>query len=460
MKNLFIAPFLLILSVGLNAQISVNDSQIKDLLDPTDSQDAVSKSYLLDQINQLQAQIKYLQKNISVPPANECIDGNAGGYECLGIDLMSTVSLEQLDAAAANDCWGWTDTLTGREYAIIGLDNGTAFIDITIPNQPVIIGKLPTQTLASIWRDIKVFGNHAYIVSEADNHGMQVFDLTHLRDTTTYTVFSADSHYDGFGNAHNIAINEYSGYAYAVGTQTYNGGAHFIDISNTENPTSAGGYDEKGYSHDAIIVTYNGLDLDYKGKEIYFGSNEDEVVIVDVTDKSNPTFISSFQYSSTQYTHQGWLTEDHKYFLVGDELDEVRDGINTRTIILDFSDLDEPVNHVEYTSPNAVVDHNGYVVGDLFYLASYTGGLRILDLENIESKEVTEKYYFDTHIEHETHSARKPAIIGFDDDHDNPRKGNEDLFNGAWSVYPFFKSGNLIVSDIDEGLFVLRVDSL
>ena len=189
MKILFFTPFLLMLSVGLNAQISVNDSQIKDLLDPIDSQDAVSKSYLLDQINQLQAQIKYLQKNISVTPVNECIDGNAGGYECQGIDLMSNVSLQQLDATMANDCWGWTDTLTGKEYAIIGLDNGTAFIDITIPNQPVIIGKLPTQTYDSVWRDIKVFGNHAYIVSEADNHGMQVFDLTHLRDTTTYTVF-------------------------------------------------------------------------------------------------------------------------------------------------------------------------------------------------------------------------------------------------------------------------------
>ena len=459
MKNLFFATFLLILSVGLNAQISVNDSQIKDLLDPIDSQDAVSKSYLLDQINQLQAQIKYLQKNIAVIPDNECIDGNAGGYECKDIDLMSNVGLQQLGATMANDCWGWTDTLTGREYAIIGLDNGTAFIDITIPNLPVIIGKLPTQTEDSSWRDIKVFGNYAYIVSEADNHGMQVFDLTHLRDITTYTIFSADSHYDGFGNAHNIAINEDSGYAYVLGTQTYNGGAHFIDISNPENPTSAGGYAEKGYSHDAMIVIYNGPDLDYKGKEIYFGSNVDEVVIVDVTDKSNPTFISSFRYSSTQYTHQGWLTEDHKYFFVGDELDEVRNGINARTIILDFSDLDEPINHVEYSSPNAVVDHNGYVVGNFFYLACYTGGLRILDLKNIDSKEVLEKYYFDTHIEHEAHSARKSRTIGFDDDHDKPRKGNEDLFNGAWSVYPFFKSGNLIVSDINEGLFVLKVDS-
>jgi choice-of-anchor B domain-containing protein len=206
-----------------------------------------------------------------------------------------------------------------------------------------------------------------------------------------------------------------------------------------------------------MVVNYNGPDLDYQGKEIYFGSNEDEVVIVDVTDKSNPTFISSIQYSQTQYTHQGWLTEDHKYFLVGDELDELYNGTNTRTIVLDLTDLDQPQIHFEYKSLLAVIDHNGYVVDDLFYLASYTGGLRVLDLKNMESKEVTEKYYFDTFIEPETQVAAATFIKGFDEDHDNPRKGNEPLFDGAWSVYPFFKSGNIIVSDISGGLFVLKI---
>ena len=460
MRNLLIAFFCLKFGIGLHAQISVNNSQIKDLSDPTDFQDAVSKSYLLNQINQLQTQIKYLQKNINVSPVYECIDGNAGGYECMGIDLMYTISLQQLNATMANDCWGWTDTQTGREYAIIGLDNGTAFIDITIPNQPVILGKLPTHTVNSTWRDIKVFGNYAYIVSEAENHGMQIFDLTHLRSVSNFTIFSSDSHYNDFGGAHNIVINEDSGYAYAVGTQTFNGGAHFIDISDPENPSSAGGYSESGYSHDAMVVNYNGPDLDYKGKEIYFGSNENEVVIVDVTDKSNPIFISSIQYSQVKYTHQGWLTDDQKYFFVGDELDEINNGTNTRTIILDFSDLDEPLVHFEYISPHSVIDHNGYVVGDLFYLASYTGGLRILDLKNIESKEVEEKYYFDTFIEQETQPIAKTFLSLFDDDHDNPRKGNEALFDGAWSVYPFFKSGTIIVSDISGGLFLLKVNSL
>jgi choice-of-anchor B domain-containing protein len=289
---------------------------------------------------------------------------------------------------------------------------------------------------------------------------MQIFDLTHLRSVSNFTIFSSDSHYNDFGGAHNIAINENSGYAYAVGTQTFNGGAHFIDISDPENPSSAGGYSESGYSHDAMVVNYNGPDLDYKGKEIYFGSNENEVVIVDVTDKSNPIFISSIQYSQVKYTHQGWLTDNQKYFFVGDELDEINNGTNTRTIILDFSDLDEPLVHFEYISPHSVIDHNGYVVGDLFYLASYTGGLRILDLKNIESKELEEKYYFDTFIEQETQPIAKTFLSLFDDDHDNPRKGNEALFDGAWSVYPFFKSGTIIVSDISGGLFLLKVNSL
>jgi hypothetical protein len=93
-------------------------------------------------------------------------------------------------------------------------------------------------------------------------------------------------------------------------------------------------------------------------------------------------------------------------------------------------------------------------------LASYTGGLRILDLKNIESKEVEEKYYFDTFIEQETQPIAKTFLSLFDDDHDNPRKGNEALFDGAWSVYPFFKSGTIIVSDISGGLFLLKVNSL
>ena len=114
-----------------------------------------------------------------------CENGMAGEYPCNGYDLQSFISLEEMDGIRGNDSWGWTDPDDGNEYAIMGLKNGTAFIDISDPINPVYLGKLPSHTGESIWRDIKVYQNHAFIVSEASNHGMQVFDLTRLRDVSS-----------------------------------------------------------------------------------------------------------------------------------------------------------------------------------------------------------------------------------------------------------------------------------
>ncbi len=162
------------------------------------------------------------------------------------------------------------------------------------------MGKLPSATGTSTWRDIKVYQDHAFIVSEAGGHGMQVFDLTKLRNVANAPeTFEADTRYTGFGNAHNIVINEASGYAYAVGTDTFNGGAHFIDIQDPKNPIAAGGYGANGYSHDAQVETYNGPDANYTGQEIFIGANENQVAIVNVTDKNNPSadqYFSIHQY--------------------------------------------------------------------------------------------------------------------------------------------------------------------
>ena len=270
-----------------------------------------------------------------------CINGMAGDYPCNGYDLQSFIPFSTFNAESGNDSWGWTDPQDGSEYALMGLNNGTVFIDITDPINPVYLGKLPTHTTSTTWRDVKVYNNYAFVVSEAGGHGMQVFDLTRLRNISNPPEnFNEDAHYDGFGSSHNIVINEETGYAYSVGDNTYSGGAHFIDISEPLNPIAAGGYSDDGYTHDAQVVIYNGPDTDYTGKEIYIGSNEDKVVIVDVTDKNNPQHISSVSYSNFSYTHQGWITEDFKYYILGDESDEINFGFNTKTIIIDLIDLD------------------------------------------------------------------------------------------------------------------------
>jgi choice-of-anchor B domain-containing protein len=365
-----------------------------------------------------------------------CVNGFSNGYPCNGFDLMSHIPIDVLggDGARGNDSWGWTDPQSGKEYALVGTTTNAAFVDITDPSNPIFLGILPTATSNSVWRDIKVYNNHAFIVSEADNHGMQIFDLTRLRNVASPPeIFTADVHYTGFGSAHNIVINEDSGFAYAVGTDTFNGGPHFVNIQNPISPIAAGGYANAAYSHDAQVVTYNGPDADYTGKEILIGSNENEVVIVDVTDKNNPTQISTIDYSNIGYTHQGWFTENMEYFLLGDEIDEINFGLNSRTVVFDFNDLDNPVIHMEYSGPTAAIDHNGYVVGNTFYIANYTAGLRAVDISNIESGVMTETGFIDTYI-----------------------SNNNTAFNGAWNIYPFFESGNIVVSDIDGGLFVVR----
>ena len=371
-----------------------------------------------------------------------CENGFAGIFPCNGYDLIGYLSLEELSITPAigslsgNDSWGWTDPFDGKEYALVGLSSHTAFVDMSDPGNLILIGVLPTSTQNSLWRDIKVYQNHAFIVSEASGHGMQVFNLTRLRNIENPPVeFDSDIHFTEFGRAHNIVINENSGYAYPVGISgsSYNGGPIFINIQNPTNPVLEGGFGDEGYTHDAQVVNYNGPDVDHIGKEIFIGCNEDKIVIVDVSDKINPAVISIVDYPSNEYTHQGWLTEDSRFFIVGDELDEQNVGMNTRTIVFDFTDLDNPVLSFEYFSNNMSIDHNGYAVGDSFFLASYRAGMRELNILNIDNQNITEVGFFDTYPEDDNAA-----------------------FNGVWNVYPFFESGNIILSDIEKGLFVVK----
>jgi len=371
--------------------------------------------------------------------AQTCVAGFAGPYPCSGVNLSAHVPLDRIGGGIvpginANDIWGWTDPMTGKEYALVGRSNGTAFVDVSVPEQPIYVGNLPPHGANSTWRDIKVYGDHALVVSEAAGHGMQVFDLTQLRNVESPPVtFAETAHYANFGDAHNIAVNEATGYAYAVGTGTCGGGLHMLSVQDPLNPGFAGCAGAS--THDTQCVLYAGPDVDHAGKEICFNSAgaTDTLDIVDVTNKAAPVVLASTGYAGAGFAHQGWLSEDHNYFLLGDELDESIFGHNTRTYIWDVSDLDLPVVIGTYTATTPAIDHNQYVRGGYLYQANYRAGLRILSLADVAAGNLSEVAVFDVH----------PA---------NDAVG----FNGAWSVYPYFASGTVVVSSIEEGLFVLR----
>ncbi len=371
---------------------------------------------------------------LEAQPEASCNNGMAGPYPCRDVDLMAFLPHTEIGGGSGNDIWGWTDPLTGREYALVGRSSGTAFVDISTPSRPVYLGNLPTHTAVSSWRGIKVFANHAFIVSEAVDHGMQVFDLTQLRDVKSPPVtFAETAHYAGFGSTHTLAVNSRTGFAYAAGTRTCEGGLHVVDVRTPTAPRAAGCFSFDGYSHETQCVVYEGPDTLYRDREICFNSNEDTLTVVDTTDKVEQVMLSRTGYGGSAYTHQGWLTEDQRFFLVNDEGDETTFKHRTRTWIWDVSDLDAPVLATYYDGTTPSIDHNLYVRGNLVYESNYRSGLRVLDATDVALGQLREVGFFDIY----------PP-----DDAPN--------FNGAWTSYPFFASGTVVINGIEQGLFVVR----
>ncbi|NBC25956.1 MAG: choice-of-anchor B family protein [Bacteroidetes bacterium] len=400
-----------------------------------------------------------------------CENGTVEGFPCEGVDYYSHLTPQELNGERLNDIWGWTDPQSGREYALVGLTDGVSFVDITNPAEPLVVGKLLESTSQdasaqsplianhddehgfkeeSAWRDLKVFENTMYVVSEQGEHGLQVFDLTRLRSVQNPPEeFREDVLYSRFGNAHNIAINEESGFAYVVGSTTgeicaQQGGLHMVNLGDNPLEPSfagchvepeAGGVIRDGYVHDTQCITYTGPDQRYAGEEICFSSAEQSFLISNVTDKENPATISNTAYPGVQYSHQGWLTDDRQYFFMNDEADELDTGNRTRTYVWDMTDLEQPEWLGFFEHSTLSVDHNLYVSGSTMYQANYTSGLRVIDISNPEPGGLLPVGFFDT----------------TPDD-------NRAVFAGIWSVYPFFNGDKVIVSDIDNGLFVLRVD--
>lgn len=371
------------------------------------------------------------------PVRQPCEGGMAGGYACDGVELVSHLDVAQMGFGFGSDVWGWTDEASGRVFAIVAGNTGTAFVDITFPYCPQLTGFVPTATGPSGVRDVKVYDDHAFIVAEAPGHGMQVFDLRRLLDVTDPPQnLPADARHTGFGRAHNLAIDTASGFGYGVAIGACEQGLYIMDLADPLAPAFVGCHLPPGdHIHDAQCVVYDGPDAEHQGREICIDSNgySGSISVLDVTDKGAIDVLSIAPYPEASYTHQAWLTDDHAYLLVNDELDELNQGTNTRTFIWDVSDLDTPLLIGTYEHAQGSSDHNLLIDGQYAYLANYTAGMRVLDLLEVATGMVTESAFFDTF----------PAsdAVGFE---------------GAFTAYPWLPDDLVIVSDMQNGLFVLR----
>ncbi|HEV2851657.1 MAG TPA: choice-of-anchor B family protein [Thermoanaerobaculia bacterium] len=369
-----------------------------------------------------------------------CRNGFADAYPCNNVDLESFMPLSDLGTdpgERAAGIWGWTDPETRKEYALVALRNRVSFVDVTDPKNPRLVGDLPGQATQTPNREVNVYGNFALVVADGGGpNGIQVFDLTRLRGTSGPPVHFMDSgrFVAETGRIHNIAVNAESGFAYAVGGRC-GGGLDMFDLHQLPNLTPVNCWADPvlNYIHDTQCVIYRGPDKRFTGREICFASAVDALLIVDVTDKSAPQKISRTSYAGYGFVHQGWLTEDQKYFLMDDELDELDDLGNTRTYLWNLSDLTAPRMFATYEHRTQAIDHNQYVRGNKVYQSNYRAGLHILDISRIAEGKLQEIGFFD--IVPNTDAA------GFD---------------GAWGNYPFFPSGTVVVGGIGQGLYILK----
>lgn len=348
------------------------------------------------------------------------------------VSLRSQVPLNSMpvNASSGSDIWGFTDP-NGREYAIMTTNRGTVFYDITDPDNPAEVGSVSGST--SIWRDVKVYtydntpenySAYAFITTEAPGAGIQIVDLSDVPNSVSLAAT-----YNGFNNVHNILMEPEptSPFAYICGSNQ--AGLVILDVSDPVNPTKRGSW-ANYYVHDFYVGT-TWADPEFNGREIglaFAGSNN--LSILDLTDKDNPTLIEDYVYPGLTYCHSGWMSDDGRYAYVCDELDERQLGTNTKIFVLDLIDLNAPVHVATYVGPNRSIDHNIFYKDGFLHMSNYEDGYTLLD-------------------------ASDPVNLIRYGNYDTFPSGSSASFDGAWGVYPYYASGNVAVSDSNTGLYIL-----
>lgn len=362
--------------------------------------------------------------------------GVAGSFTATGVRLGSWLPLNVLSSTSTsgNSCWGYVSP-AGREYAIIGISNGTAFVEVTNPGNAVL--RSFQAGPSSLWRDVRVHGQYCYAASEAGS-GIQVFDLSQLDASgTTTLVNTVLAPTSTTAATHTLAIDNASGYLYRAGGGS--NGLRFYDLNaNPANPTYVGSWSPI-YVHECQVHTYTSGP--YAGKQIAFccgggnsGYANTGLYVVDVTNKAAPVQLGFVTYPGARYCHQGWLDGDGRYFYINDELDEGDTASVTTTIVVNVENLASPVFVGAFDNGNTAIGHNLFVKGSLLFEANYRSGFRVFDLSQ---------------------GQLNPPEVAFFDTYPGSDSPN---FNGLWNIWPFFPSGTVIGSDIERGLFVWTLE--
>ena len=346
-------------------------------------------------------------------------------YDSDAMELLSHVPVTTFStiSTAGNDVWGYT-TPRGHKYALTGGNGTTAFIRVTDPRNPVTVADIGSA--ASLWKDVRAYQGYAYSSTEASG-GIQIFDIRQIDSGIVSLVGSLTQ--NGLQTSHTLGLNPDSGFLYLHGSNLGGGRLTAVSLADPASPQIVGSMLQSVYVHDALEISYTSGT--YAGKEIAFcfcgGAG---MRIVDITNKSNMFTMSSMTYPELAYCHQGWITEDRRYIIMDDELEEAFGNVSETTVyVVDVQNLSAPFVAARYTFPGCWIDHDLHIRGNRVYQAQYSAGLRVTDISNPLAP--VNVAYFDT----------------------RPEDNIQDFF-GVWGSYAF-PERLVLASDIERGLFVL-----
>ncbi len=375
--------------------------------------------------------------------ANGSLPGYVGGdnvgrgtFNSQGVVLHSWLPSSAFGSPANfADCTGYTSP-AGREYAIMSNSNGTHFVEITDPVNPVLVGFVDGPN--SLWRDVEVKAGYCYAVSEAGD-GVQVIDIRNIDAATNRIRFVGNRMPNGYTTTHTIITTPDTPYLYICGSNI-NSPRSVAVLSveaDPENPVFVGQWQEPSarYAHECQVIKYTSGP--FAGREIiysYYIYGTGAIDVLDATDKNNIFRISEGFYPQQRGTHQGWMTPDNRYMYIDDELDEDAGVTPSLTRIMDMSNPLAPVFAGSFSTGSTSKDHNQYVRGNLLFQSNYEGGV----------------YVFDITV------PTAPVRVAFFDSYPD---GESAAYNGSWGNFPFYPSGRFIVSDMQRGLFVLSLDT-
>lgn len=370
------------------------------------------------------------------PIYGEIVRGGVAGFDNpwdesgIGVTFCAQIPINVLGGVGNGaDLWHYVSP-AGREYGIMTTKESVAWVEVTDPFDPVVVHVHERGATSSLWGDVKVIDDHAYV--DGEGGGILVFDMSEIDSGAVAFRGNATG-----GKAHNIVACPEAGLLIRVGQSV-----RFYDVLNDPVHLEFLGSRSDRFVHDARIIVYpqDGPDEDHRGEIIGFlndGFNSGwvdpglSIVSFGTREDFNPQGVTlgRITWEDGGYSHQCWESEDLRWLYSNDETSA---ALNSTWQCIDISDLDNAFLGEQQSNGRTATNHNVFVHGEMLFAANYKDGVRVLAADGNTLEEIAS---FDTFP-----GASSPG------------------YQGCWGVDPFLPSGTILASDMQRGLFVLRLD--